>query len=220
MKEIRSPRINGDMPRPEIVVHPRLDIAAQLGVSVQSISETIRIATLGDLPQNGAKFALSDRTIPIRVSLPESRARPAHPGKSARTHEFRRERPLEVGRRPELRPRAVTRAALQAEPTPVSGRGPGARVQLGDATKKINALPPLKNFPPAYASSKPAIPNFMKELVSNFLIACRRRVDGVRGAGAAVCSRFSTHYHLSALPLSLGGALLAFFLTNTPSPCR
>ncbi len=71
LKEIRSPRINGDMPRPEIVVHPRLDLAAQLGVSVQSISETIRIATLGDLPQNGAKFALSDRTIPIRVSLPE-----------------------------------------------------------------------------------------------------------------------------------------------------
>ena len=46
LKEIRMPRINGDMPRPEIVVHPRLDIAAQLGVSVQSISETIRIATL------------------------------------------------------------------------------------------------------------------------------------------------------------------------------
>ncbi|HLN48511.1 MAG TPA: efflux RND transporter permease subunit, partial [Steroidobacteraceae bacterium] len=49
---IRTPRIKGDLPRPEIVVHPRLDIAAQLGVSVQSISQTIRIATLGDLPQN------------------------------------------------------------------------------------------------------------------------------------------------------------------------
>ena len=71
LKEIRTPRINGDLPRPEIVVHPRFDIAAQLGVSVQNISETIRIATMGDLPQNGAKFALTDRTIPIRVSLPE-----------------------------------------------------------------------------------------------------------------------------------------------------
>src|SRR6202012_1119489 len=75
LKEIRSPRINGDMPRPEIVVHPRLDLAAQLGVSVQSIGETIRIATLGDLPQNGAKFSLSDRQIPIRVSLPETSRR-------------------------------------------------------------------------------------------------------------------------------------------------
>jgi len=39
-----------------------------IGVSVQSISQTIRIATLGDLPQNGAKFSLSDRQIPIRVT--------------------------------------------------------------------------------------------------------------------------------------------------------
>ena len=66
------------------MVKPRLDVAAQLGVSVQSISQTIRIATLGDLPQNGAKFSLRDRQIPIRVSLIEKRApRPRHPGESA-----------------------------------------------------------------------------------------------------------------------------------------
>ena len=66
------------MPRPEIVVHPRFDVAAQLGVSVESISQTIRIATLGDLPQNGAKFSLSDRQIPIRVSLIESSRARSH----------------------------------------------------------------------------------------------------------------------------------------------
>ncbi|HEY1314935.1 MAG TPA: efflux RND transporter permease subunit, partial [Steroidobacteraceae bacterium] len=72
LPEVRDARIKGDLPRPEIVVRPRLDVAAQLGVSVQSISQTIRIATLGDLPQNGAKFSLTDRQIPIRVSLIES----------------------------------------------------------------------------------------------------------------------------------------------------
>src|SRR5271170_2551671 len=75
LNEIRNPRTLGDLPKPEIVVHPRLDLAAQMGVSVQSISQTIRIATLGDLPQNGAKFSLSDRQIPIRVSLLESARR-------------------------------------------------------------------------------------------------------------------------------------------------
>ncbi len=75
LNEIREPRIRGDLPRPEIVVKPRLDVAAQLGVSVQSISQTIHIATLGDLPQNGAKFSLSDRQIPIRVSLTENARR-------------------------------------------------------------------------------------------------------------------------------------------------
>ena len=45
------PRINGDMQRPEILIRPHLDLAAQLGVTVASISQTIRIATLGDLPR-------------------------------------------------------------------------------------------------------------------------------------------------------------------------
>jgi multidrug efflux pump subunit AcrB len=34
LKELRDPRINGDMARPELVIHPRLDLAAQLGVTV------------------------------------------------------------------------------------------------------------------------------------------------------------------------------------------
>ena len=75
LKELREPRINGDLPRPEIIIRPRLDLAAELGVSVASISQTIRIATLGDLPQNAPKFSLSDRQIPIRVSLVESARR-------------------------------------------------------------------------------------------------------------------------------------------------
>ena len=75
LKELREPRINGDLPRPEIIIRPRLDLAAELGVSVASISQTIRIATMGDLPQNAPKFSLSDRQIPIRVSLVESARR-------------------------------------------------------------------------------------------------------------------------------------------------
>ena len=74
MKEIRAPRVNGDMLRPEIVIKPRLDLAADLGVTTAALSQTIRIATLGDIDQNSAKFSLSDRQIPIRVSLdPNSR---------------------------------------------------------------------------------------------------------------------------------------------------
>src|SRR3989475_71293 len=68
---VRDARINNDLPRPEILIHPHLDLASQLGVTVERISETIRIATLGDLDQNSAKFSLSDRQVPIRVSLIE-----------------------------------------------------------------------------------------------------------------------------------------------------
>ena len=56
-------------------MHPRLDLAAQLGVSVQSISQTIRIATLGDLPQNGAKFSLDRPADPDPGESARERAR-------------------------------------------------------------------------------------------------------------------------------------------------
>ena len=72
MPSLRDSRIDADLQRPEIVITPNFDLAAQLGVSVQALSQTIRIATIGDVPQNMAKFSLADRQIPIRVQLPES----------------------------------------------------------------------------------------------------------------------------------------------------
>src|SRR3546814_12411506 len=75
---VRAPRIEGDIPRPEIIVNPRMDLAAELGVTTQALSQTIRLATLGDIDKHAAKFSLSDRQIPIRVLLSEdSRRHPA-----------------------------------------------------------------------------------------------------------------------------------------------
>src|SRR3546814_20212332 len=52
-----------------------MDLAAGLGVTTQALSQTIRIATLGDIDQNAAKFSLSDRQIPIRAPLSEDSRR-------------------------------------------------------------------------------------------------------------------------------------------------
>ena len=64
-----APRVAGNLQRPEIVIKPRFDLAANLGVTTQALSSAIRIATLGDIDQNSARFSLSDRQIPIRVAL-------------------------------------------------------------------------------------------------------------------------------------------------------
>ena len=72
MKGIRTliaPRISADVNRPEIIITPRENLAADLGVSTVALSQTIRIATMGEIEQNAAKFSLSDRQIPIRVRL-------------------------------------------------------------------------------------------------------------------------------------------------------
>ena len=68
---IVAPRIGADLSRPEIIITPNQQIAAELGVSTIALSEAIRIATLGEIEQNAAKFSLSNRQIPIRVKLSE-----------------------------------------------------------------------------------------------------------------------------------------------------
>ena len=67
-----APRIAGDLNRPEIIIKPRLDLAASLGVTTAALSSAIRIATIGDIDQNSARFSLNDRQIPIRVALEQS----------------------------------------------------------------------------------------------------------------------------------------------------
>jgi multidrug efflux pump subunit AcrB len=58
---------DGALPRPELQVYPRKDEAARLGITPQQISETIRVATIGDVDAALAKISLDDRQIPIRV---------------------------------------------------------------------------------------------------------------------------------------------------------
>jgi multidrug efflux pump subunit AcrB len=57
----------GALPRPELQIRPRMAEASRLGITPQQISETVRIATIGDIDANLAKISLDDRQIPIRV---------------------------------------------------------------------------------------------------------------------------------------------------------
>ena len=218
LSEIRDARIKGDLPRPEIVVHPRLDIAAALGVSVQSISETIRIATLGDLPQNGAKFSLIDRQIPIRVSLIESARRDLAtlenlpvPTASGASVPLKSVASLSFGQGPSAvrRYNQSRRVFLEADLSP--------GVELGTATKKIYALPTLKHLPQGVHLIETGDTEFMNELYQNFVLAIGAGVLMVFAVLVLLFVRvFQPITILSALPLSLGGAVLALLLTNHP----
>jgi hydrophobe/amphiphile efflux-1 (HAE1) family protein len=218
LNEVRDARIKGDLPRPEIIVHPRLDVAAQLGVSVQSISETIRIATLGDLPQNGAKFSLSDRQIPIRVSLVESARHDLTtlenlpvPTASGASVPLKTVADLSFGQGPSAvrRYNQSRRLFLEADLSP--------GVVLGTATKKIYALPSLKNLPEGVHLVETGNAQFMTELFQNFLLAIGAGVLMVFAVLVLLFVRvFQPITILSALPLSLGGAFLALLLTGLP----
>ena len=60
-----------ELDRPELRVVPISDMAAELGVSTEAISEAVRIATIGDIGANLAKFDVGERQVPIRVQLEE-----------------------------------------------------------------------------------------------------------------------------------------------------
>ena len=63
---------NGSLSRPELRVTPKLEEAAGLGVTPEAISEAVRVATIGDVGANLAKFNAGDRLVPIRVQLDEA----------------------------------------------------------------------------------------------------------------------------------------------------
>ncbi len=71
LKTIADPRPASPPSGPEIVIRPRTDEAARLGVSAADIAAVARVATVGDIDANVAKLTDGERRLPIRVRLDE-----------------------------------------------------------------------------------------------------------------------------------------------------
>jgi multidrug efflux pump subunit AcrB len=212
---LRDARINNDMPRPEILVKPHLDLASQLGVTVESISETIRIATLGDLDQNSAKFSLADRQVPIRVSLTEDSR------KDLATLE---NLPVPTAAGGAVPLKAVADISFGQGPTRVRRYNQSRRisieadlnnVELGPAMSKIHDLPTLKHLPQGVRLVDVGSARWMNELFTNFMLAM---ATGVLMVFAVLVLLFARVLQpltiLSSLPLSIGGAVFAVYITG------
>jgi multidrug efflux pump subunit AcrB len=217
LPQLREPRINGDLPRPEIVIRPRFDLAAQMGVTVQSISQTVLIATLGDIPQNVAKFSLPDRQIPIRVSLIE-RAR----NDLATLQNL----PVPTASGQAVPLKAVADLSFGEGPTKVRRYNQSRRVmidadlngvELGDAMKLIRALPTMKNLPTGVRMVEVGDVEIMTELFTNFALAMATGILMVFAVLVLLFARvFQPVTILSALPLSVGGAAVALMICRMP----
>jgi hydrophobe/amphiphile efflux-1 (HAE1) family protein len=212
---LRDAGIDGDMPRPEILIRPHLDLASQLGVTVASLSETIRIATLGELDQNSAKFSLADRQVPIRVSLSEDSR------KDLATLE---NLPVPTAAGGAVPLKAVADITFGEGPTRVRRYNQARRlsivadlngVELGTAMDKIKALPALKNLPAGVHQVDVGQAKYMNELMTNFEIAM---VTGILMVFAVLVLLFARVLQpvtiLSSLLLSFGGAVAALMITG------
>ena len=172
MPELRAPRTAADLQRPEIIIKPRLDLAASLGVTTSALSQTIRIATLGDIDQNSAKFSLSDRQIPIRTMVDQD-AR-----KSLSTIE---NLPVPTTSGGSVPLKVVAAISFGAGPVVIQRTNQIRRLSIGvdlapglvsgDAMPKINALPALKNLPQGIQQLQLGEAKWQYELLLNFVIA-------------------------------------------------
>ncbi len=167
-----APRISADINRPEIIITPREDIAAELGVTTAALSQTIRIATLGEIEQNAAKFSLSDRQIPIRVKL-------SRDSRSELTTIANLPVPtLNGGSVPLGR---VATIKFGSGPTTIQRYNQNRRVLIGadvadgfikgEAQQEVNQLPILRNLPQGVIRDAVGEEQWQQELAQNFIIA-------------------------------------------------
>ena len=218
MPEIRAPRINGGLQRPEITITPRLDLAADLGVTTAALSQTIRIATLGEIDQNSAKFSLSDRQIPIRVALDEASRR------SLATIE---NLPVPTVRGGSVPLKHVARIGFGAGPTEVRRYNQRRRISIGadlapglvsgEAMPKILALPALANLPDGVERVPYGDAKWQAELVSSFLLAVIAGILLVFAVLVLLYKRVMPPFvNMGSLLLAPLGGAIALHLTGNP----
>ncbi|WP_422056230.1 efflux RND transporter permease subunit [Sphingomonas sp.] len=224
MPELRAPRITGDLQRPEIVIQPRTELAADLGVTTAALSNAIRIATLGDIDQNSAKFSLSDRQVPIRVALAES---------SRAELETIRNLPVATSTggsvplgvvadikfgvgatridRLNQKRRLVVGADLATDPKT------GKPFVLGAVMQKVDQLPTMRNLPMGVGKLEVGQAKWQTEMLVNFVVAL---VSGILLVFAVLVLLYrgvmAAMVNLSSLLIAALGGFIALWLTGNP----
>jgi multidrug efflux pump subunit AcrB len=203
--------------RPELRIQPRADLAARLGVSTESLSETIRVATIGDVGPALAKFDTGDRLVPIRVQL-EDAARgdlpileqlrvPLGGGRGGVPLSVVADIKLDQG------PTSINRYDRERQATVAADLVGNAA--LGDATGKIYDLPVMKSLPKGVKVSPSGDAESLAELSDGFATAI---TAGLMMVYAVLVLLFGTFLQpitiLFSLPLSIGGAIAALLLTG------
>jgi multidrug efflux pump subunit AcrB len=218
LPQLRAPRVQGDLVRPEIVIRPRLDLAADLGVTTAALGNTIRLATIGDIDQNSARFSLNDRQVPIRVMLPEAARRDLATLENLPV-------PTQSGGSVPLK--SVAEITFGAGPTTVQRTNQVRRTSVGadlapglvsgDAWKQINELPSMKNLPQGVQRLELGDSKWQGELIRNFITAVVAGILLVFAVLVLLYKRVLVPFvNMGSLLLAPLGAAVALNITGDP----
>jgi len=205
-----------ELDRPELLVVPRTELAADLGVSTETISEAVRIATIGDIPAALAKMNIDDRQIPIRVQLSED-------ARSERSTLENLKVPTATGGSVPLS--VVADFKMSQGPTAISrydrrrqvviGADLAGHTALGDALSAVLAQPAAQNLPAGVEVRQFGDAEIMGEVFESFAKAMGA---GIMMMYAVLVLLFGSFLQpitiLFSLPHSIGGAIFALYLAN------
>src|SRR5215213_9149256 len=215
---LRAPRVGSQLAQPEITIKPRFDLAADLGVTTVALSQTIRIATLGDIEQNSAKFSLSDRQVPIQVALSEN---------AKRDFATLQNLPVPTTNGGSVPLKAVADIGFGSGPTTIQRSNQLRRLAIGadlapgvvegDVWKKVNELPSVKNLPQGVQKMNLGNQKWQAELLFNFAIALISGVLLVFAVLVLLYRRFLAPFvNMGSLLLAPLGAAVALHIAGQP----
>jgi HAE1 family hydrophobic/amphiphilic exporter-1 len=216
LKTVADPRPSSPPSGPEIVIRPKADEAARLGVNAADIASIARVATVGDIDANVAKMTQGERRIPIRVRLPASTRAdldalgalkvPTASGQTTRLDNVA-DLSFQAG------PAKIDRFARKRQVTIEADLNNGA--QLGQAMQDVGKLPTMKHLPAGVGPASAGDQEAFVELFTGFAVALLSAIGLVFGVLILLFrSFFKPITILSALPLAIGGAFLALLVTG------
>ncbi len=207
-----------ELDRPELRVKPRTDIAAELGITTDQISEAVRIATIGDISANLAKLNIDDRQIPIRVQLEEGARGDRQVLEALKvTSATGAIVPLSTVAQFEFSQGATAIDRYDRQRRVMLGGDLVGETPLGTAVEAVMAQPAAKNLPAGVEIKQFGDAEVMGEVFESFAKAMGAGIMMVYSVLVLLFRSFLQPITiLFSLPLSIGGAIFALYLTGQP----
>jgi len=228
LKGVADPRPSNPPTGPEVVIRPKPEQAARLGISVSTIAGIARTASLGEIDANVPKLTEGERRIPIRIRLPVG----------ARTN-------VDVIKNLQIPTASGSTTPLSSVADVIFDAGPGEiyrynrmrdlaidadlanGAQLGGALKEVRNTPFMRalkaqaanpNGPQAWPGVKEAELGQTEQFRQLFTELGMAILTGVSLIYGVLVLLFRSFFKpitiLAALPLAIGGAFLGLLATG------
>jgi multidrug efflux pump subunit AcrB len=211
---LRNVTSTASLERPEIVIRPNADRMAERGVTTAAVGSTVRIATSGDFDADLAKLNLESRQVDIRVRIADAYRKDLDTFANLRVPA--RDGPVPLA--------SIAELAVESGPTQidrydrqryVAVTADLAGYPLGEALAAARELPSMKGRPSSVDFLELGDVELMAQLFAGFGFAM---VTGILSVLCVLVLLFKDFLQpvtiLSALPLSIGGSLVALLVTG------